>query len=79
MAGTTGTCRKAASDLKSKPSSAPFYLSNRYMTYWSANNLCQVMDMHLALLSDFGCSDLSSSGWCDTSNVTLMDSAYGYF
>ncbi len=69
-----GNCRNAQTDLRTKPASAPFWVSKGGMTWWSANNFCQAIGKTLVLLSDYGCS--ASEGNCNSATVKAMKTAY---
>ena len=72
-----GECRKASSDLQSKSSVAPFWVSNRGMTWWSAKNFCQALGMNMVSLDDYNCSGTYS---CSSSEILrLMRNAYDYW
>ena len=73
LSGARGTCRNAKNDLKDKPDIAPFWLSNKTMSWWSADNLCQAMGMRMVSLSDYECQD---NGWCHSEYVDNMERAY---
>ena len=60
-----GWCRNAQADLRDKPTSAPFWMSNRIMKWWSANNFCQALGKTLVELSDFGCAHSFCASGCD--------------
>ena len=60
-----GWCRNAQADLRDKPTSAPFWMSNRIMRWWSSNNFCQALGKTLVELSDYGCAHSFCASGCD--------------
>ena len=76
-----GICRYANNNLRSKPDTAPFWISKNEMTSGLlAQNFCEALGKSLIALSDFNCSINTSSGTghCENEIINAIYTAYGY-
>ena len=73
--GAIGTCKKVSESSRNKPSSAPFWLSSKKMSWWSAINFCEAIGKQLVSVRDYGCKAKDCFG--NNSTINAMRSAYG--
>ncbi len=74
MSGMGGTCRNVQDDLNDKSEEEPFWVSDRYMNWWSAKNFCQGLGKQMISLDDLECAHpMELHGYCheDTSTDVI--------